>query len=153
MNPKAKIVGTGFAFLVMILVGLEGTEYVAYQDIVGVWTICNGHTDGVQPGDTATKEECRALLKADAQETWDEVDRLVIPPMLPREQIAFTSLAYNIGVPAFSRSTLLKEANLDHMAAACMEILKWNRARGQVVPGLTKRRKIEFDICIGQTVE
>lgn len=150
---KVKIAGSGFAFLILILGGFEGYRTIAYRDIVGVWTICAGHTDGVQPGDTATKEECRALLNEEAREYWDEVDRLVIPPMRPREQIAFTSLAYNIGMDAFARSTLLRYANSGNMAAACLQILRWNMAGGRVVPGLVKRRQAEHDICIGATVE
>ena len=150
---KAKIVGTGFAFLVLILGGFEGYRTVAYRDIVGIWTICAGHTEGVRPGDIRTMPECRALLNAEAQEYWDEVDRLVIPPMKPREQIAFTSLAYNIGIDAFARSTLLRYANAGNMPAACLQILRWNMAGGKVVPGLVKRRKAEHDICIGATVE
>lgn len=150
---KVKIVGTGFAFLVLILGGFEGYRYVSYPDIVGVWTICAGHTRDVKPGDTATAEECRALLRSEAQEYWDAVDRMVTVPMRPREHIAFTSLAYNIGLEAFARSTLLKRANAGQMVAACNEILRWNRAGGRVVRGLVKRRRAEHDICLGITVE
>lgn len=155
MNPKAKIVGTGFAFMVFVLAGLEGISLDAYQDIVGVWTICHGHTEGVKPGDHATKEQCREMLKSDAQVYWDGVDDLVEPAMRPREHIAFTLLAYNIGLYRFSHSTLLKKANAGNMAGACLEILKWRYAGGRNIPvfGLDRRRKIEHDICIGATVE
>jgi lysozyme len=150
---KVKIVGTGFAFLLLILGGFEGYRTIAYRDIVGIWTICAGHTEGVKPGDRATMEECRALLSEEAREYWDEIDRLVIPPMKPREHIAFTSLAYNIGMDAFARSTLLRYANAGNMPAACLEILKWVYAKGKRINGLMKRRQAEFDICIGATVE
>lgn len=43
----------------------EGTIYKAYQDPIGKWTICNGHTEGVKPGQTATKEQCIEYLKKD----------------------------------------------------------------------------------------
>ena len=36
----------------------EGRRYTAYQDIVGVWTICEGHTKGVKAGDVATDAQC-----------------------------------------------------------------------------------------------
>jgi lysozyme len=150
---KVKIVGTGFAFLVLVLGGFEGYRTVAYPDIVGVWTICAGSTRGVQPGDSKTMAECRALLNEEAREYWDAVDRLVIPPLRPREQIAFTSLAYNIGLDAFAKSTLLRRANAGAMAAACHEILRWVHAGGKPVAGLVKRRKAEHDICLGITVE
>src|SRR5690242_9902992 len=123
---KIKLVGAGaaagFGFLVMLLYQLEGSETVAYQDIVGVWTICSGHTQGVKKGDTKTKEECRKLLSEEALVYWDGVDRMVTAPTRPREQVAFTSLAYNIGLNAFKGSTLLKRANEGNMPAACLEI-------------------------------
>jgi len=145
---KAKIVGSGFAFFVLVLGGLEGMRQYAYQDIVGVWTICYGHTEGVKPGDTMTPLQCKEQLEAESKVYWDQVDRLVVPPMLPREQIAFSLLTYNIGINAFKTSTLLRYANSGNMPAACLQILKWVKN-----PRLARRRQIEHDICIGATVE
>jgi len=156
-NVKAKIVGTGFAFFIMILAGLEGVRTDAYQDIVGVWTICYGHTAGVHPGDEKTREECHALLSEEGRKYWDGVDALIIPNMKPREQIAFTLLAYNIGMTAFAKSSVVRNANANNFAAACLSILNFNKARTRaglgVVKGLDRRRHIEHDICVGATVE
>lgn len=155
---KLKIIGAGaaagFSLCLMFVAGWEGKRLEAYPDIVGVPTICFGHTAGVEIGDTATDAECRAQLNAELQVYWDRVDDYVTQPMLPREHVAFTSLAYNIGLQAFAKSTLLKHANKPGMMAfACFEILRWDRAGGKVVKGLQKRRQAEFNICIGQGVE
>ena len=46
--------------------GLEGVSYVPYKDIVGVWTVCHGHTGkDIMLGKTYTKAECKALLNKD----------------------------------------------------------------------------------------
>lgn len=152
---KVKLVGSGLAFCIMFIAGWEGKSLTAYRDVIGVPTICYGHTEGVQIGDVATPEECRAQLTADAQATWDEVDRLVQPPMKPWEQAAFTSFAYNVGIPAFARSGVLADANAGDMPAACLELLKWIYAGRpkQIVQGLVNRRQAEFQLCIGATAE
>ncbi|STE08330.1 phage lysozome [Escherichia coli] len=42
--------------------GLEGVSYIPYKDIVGVWTVCHGHTGkDIMLGKTYTKAECKAL--------------------------------------------------------------------------------------------
>ena len=46
--------------------GLEGVSYVPYKDIVGVWTVCHGHTGkDIMLGKTYTKEESKAHLNKD----------------------------------------------------------------------------------------
>ncbi len=43
--------------------GLEGVSYIPYKDIVGVWTVCHGHTGkDIMLGKTYTKAECKTLL-------------------------------------------------------------------------------------------
>ncbi len=43
--------------------GLEGVSYIPYKDIVGVWTVCHGHTGkDIMLGKTYTKAECKALF-------------------------------------------------------------------------------------------
>ncbi len=46
--------------------GLEGVSYIPYKDIVGVWTVCHGHTGkDIMLGKTYTKAECKTLLNKD----------------------------------------------------------------------------------------
>jgi len=56
---------------------------------------------------------------------------------------ALVSLAYNIGLAALKRSTLLKKLNGGDLQTAAAEFLKWDKQAGEVLPGLTKRRKAE----------
>lgn len=149
---KLKIIGAGFGFCLMVVAGFEGKSLIAYRDIVGVPTICYGHTEGVRMGQTATDAECKAQLEAELKVYWDRVDDYVSVPMKPWEHVAFTSFAYNEGLQAFATSTMLKLANQGNMPAACLEMFKWHRA-GSNQHVLDKRRNAEFKICIGEGVQ
>lgn len=146
MNKKAGI----FGLLIALVIGFEGFVQIGYRDPIGIETICVGHTGrDVHVGQFRSKEECRALLDADLQKTWDEVDRLVTVPMEPYQQAAFTSFAFNVGIGAFASSTLLRLANAGRMKAACDQLLRWTKAKGGELPGLVKRRKAERELCLG----
>jgi len=149
-NPR-----TSISVLVLSAAALVGflnyEKFVptTYVDPVGVPTIGFGTTQGVKPGQTITVE--RALTRAldDANTTAKEVQVCVTVPLAQYEFDAFVSLAYNIGTGAFCRSTLVKKVNALDYEGACMEILKWNKARGKVLQGLVLRRQSEYSMCMG----
>lgn len=62
--------------------------------------------------------------------------------------IAAVSLAYNIGPAAYNRSTVAKRFSSGDWKGACDAFLRWNKAGGRVVSGLTKRREAERRICL-----
>ena len=61
---------------------------------------------------------------------------------------AMVSLAYNIGAGAFLKSTLLKKVNAGDFAGAGEQFLRWNKAGGKEVLGLTKRREREKQLFL-----
>ncbi len=69
----AAAIGGGAVAIASVLItgpsgddGLEGVSYIPYEDIVGVWTVCHGHTGkDIIPGKTYTEAECKALLNKD----------------------------------------------------------------------------------------
>ena len=149
------------SFLALSAAGLigfavhEGYRENAYDDGVGVQTVGFGsttHTDGrpVRRGDKMSPERALVRLGQDVARFEHEMRACLGPvPLYPHEWDAYVSLTYNIGPRAFCRSTLvrrLKETPPKY-DAACAEILKWNRAGGQVMAGLTKRRQDEFKLC------
>jgi GH24 family phage-related lysozyme (muramidase) len=74
-------------------------------------------------------------------------------PQLPAEVLAaFSDAVYNIGPKVACDSTASRLLDQGKLEAACNELPKWNKARvaGQLVelPGLTKRRKKEQEICL-----
>ena len=57
---------------------------------------------------------------------------------------ALVSFAYNVGVGALSKSTLLKKVNANHEdISIATEFAKWNKAGGKVLKGLESRRAAE----------
>lgn len=129
----------------------EGKENTAYKDIVGVWTLCYGETNGVKKGDKATDEECADMLAQSLGRYNTQMMRYVKVPLQPHQQAAFLSFTYNVGVGSFSRSTLLKELNKGNYNQACAELRKWVYAGGKKVQGLVNRREDEYKMCMGET--
>lgn len=132
----------------------EGERLVAYLPTPeDVPTICFGHTAGVRLGQTATHDDCLRWLWAEVAQYrlqlhgsfTAETIALRLPP--PRDA-AFTSLAYNIGVPACGRSTAVRRLNASQIAAACDAITWWNRQGERVLRGLVVRRSAERALCL-----
>lgn len=61
----------------------------------------------------------------------------------PKQLAAVISFAYNCGLGNYKISTLRKRVEAKNWSGAREEILKWNKAAGRVLPGLTRRRKAE----------
>ena len=93
----------------------EGCKLTAYQDSVGVWTIGYGWT---QP-----------------------VDGKPIRAGMTIKPVSYTHLRAHETV--LSTSTLLRKLNAGDYAGAADEFLRWNKAGGKVLNGLTRRREAE----------
>lgn len=145
----------GLLALVILMAGWfvtpwEGNEPVGYRDIVGVATACVGHTGGVTVGQRYTQAQCDAWLASDIGIAARGVAGCVTAPMKSYEWAAFTSLAFNIGVATFCRSSIAAKANAGDMAGACQSITLYIYAGGQKVAGLLRRRVAERDLCLGK---
>lgn len=127
----------------------EGRRLVAYQDVVNVWSLCDGHTAGVKPGDTATPAQCDAWLQEEMGEALATVQRCIIRPLNMGQLVAFTDATYNLGPAVVCGSTLQRLANAGDLVGACNQLPRWNHAGGKVVDGLTQRRVLEQRICLG----
>ena len=64
-------------------------------------------------------------------------------PLTANQYDALVSFTYNVGASALERSTLLKRVNAGDHKGAADEFLKWNKANGKVLAGLTRRRASE----------
>lgn len=136
------------------LVGIavhEGYRGEAYEPVKGdVPTIGFGSTAGVRMGDKTTPERSLVRLLAEVDGVYAAgVKRCVTVPLYQHEYEAFVSLTYNIGVNAFCGSTLVRKLNTGDYKGGCKEILRWNRAGGKVLRGLTIRREAEYRQCMG----
>lgn len=127
----------------------EGFRAKAYRDVTGVPTIGYGETKGVRMGDTITQREALDRLRISADEHGKGMAKCIHVPISQGEYDAYVSFTYNVGVGAFCRSTLVKKLNAQDYQGACKELLKWNKAGGKELPGLTKRRQEEYKLCLG----
>ena len=134
-------------------------EHVVYKDIVGVPTACWGQTgrdmEGVKisPGDVYSEDYCARWFSKELVEYNKNMRKHVTVNLLPYEEVAYTSFVWNLGETNFKNSTLLKKLNAGDRAGACAELLRWNKAGGQVVKGLDNRRKFEYEVCMGKNTE
>lgn len=152
---KQRSAVAGLVLAASTLVGIalsEGYRSDAYIPIPGdVPTLGFGETKGVKLGDKTTPQRAMVQLLASAESHAQGVRNCVKVPLYPHEFESYTSLAYNIGTGAFCGSTLVRRLNEGQYAAACAELLRWNRAGGRVVAGLTTRRQAEYQTCTGGT--
>ena len=131
----------------------EGLRLEAYQDIVGVWTVCYGETKGVKPGDSYTRAECDAMFAREVVEYQRGLHGYFTPETLaerlpvPRD-VAFVSLAYNVGIAGAGKSTATRRLNAGDITGACEALTWWNRAGGRVIRGLVRRRTEEQALCL-----
>ncbi len=61
----------------------------------------------------------------------------------PRRLAAIISFAYNCGLRNYRISTLKKRVDAKDWVGASEEIVKWNKAAGRILTGLTRRRQAE----------
>ncbi|MFD0738255.1 lysozyme [Lysobacter koreensis] len=126
----------------------EGRRLTPYQDIVGVWTWCEGITRGERQ-DRYTHAQCDALLRNEVAIHLNGLAQCISRPLEQNEWVAVGSLGFNVGVGALCRSTLVKLINAGQPATVwCRQILRWNKAGGREVRGLTRRRVAEYEVCI-----
>lgn len=128
----------------------EGRRHTTYVDPVGVPTVCVGHTLAAIPGKTYSDEECDLLLLADTIPLVIGIGKLAERPLSDEQWVACTSLAFNIGLTAFRKSTLLRRINEGDEAGAAAEFERWRLAGGKVLPGLVVRRAREARLFEGQ---
>lgn len=121
----------------------EGFRADAYQDVVGVWTIGYGFTRGVKPGQHMTLQQAEARLITELLGYEQAV--LSGCTLAPNQNQfdAMCSLAWNIGIAGFLRSTVLKAHNRGDAQSASRAFGLWNKAGGREWAGLTRRRAAE----------
>lgn len=130
----------------------EGRELTAYPDPAtggDPWTIGVGHTGpDVHPGLTITEERAEELLRADLEKFERCVEAAVGEYVMQEEFDACVSLAFNIGCRNFQQSTLVRMIRAGNMVGASNEFLRWDKAAGKVMAGLTRRRKAERELFL-----
>ncbi|MGA4534051.1 lysozyme [Citrobacter braakii] len=151
-NKIAASIGGGAIAIVTVMLsgkdGLEGREYLAYLDVVGELTVCDGHTGpDIIPGKRYTDKECDALTRKDLTSIAARIDPHIKVHTTETQRAAIYSFAYNVGTTATINSTLLKKLNAKDYAGACSELKRWVFAGGKKWKGLMNRRDVEYEVC------
>jgi|TARA_B110000879_G_scaffold4415_1_gene5864 lysozyme len=124
----------------------EGLELSAYKCAAGVWTIGYGHIKGVQEGMSISEARANEMLNEELTEYENYINKGVTVPLSQCQFDAMVSWVYNLGNGNLTSSTLLKVLNSGDYAGVPAQMLRWNKAGGKVLAGLTRRRQAEADM-------
>lgn len=148
-----------------LLESWEGFKPKLYKDSAGLPTIGVGHlltkselSSGkivinglpVQYSNGLTDQQVIDLLGQDVRPAEKAVNNGVKVPLNQNQFDTLVSFTFNVGISAFTSSTLLKVLNLKQYTDVPTQLLRWTRTGGQVVQGLVNRRQNEIKLWNGQ---
>jgi lysozyme len=136
-----------------IIKSFEGLFLEAYQDVVGVWTIGWGATEGIRPGMKITVAEAEALLKKELGKFEAAVADFVKVKINDDQFSALVCFSYNVGAHALLKSTLLQLLNQGKYQEAAEQFLRWDKAGSKSYLGLSRRRRAERSLFLSQAWE
>lgn len=133
----------------------EGDKLTSYEDVAGVWTVCEGVTGPtIKPGLKMSVQQCNELDQSTIGQFMEKVTSLIKVPVTPETLAAHTSFAYNIGMTGYARSKTLKLTNAGNIVAGCQAMANWETAGGVNCAiktngcyGLVQRRNDEIKLC------
>ena len=133
---------------VKLVCEFEGFRAAAYRDPVGVLTVGYGHTGRAGPpavaaGMRVTRVEARRILVRDLARFAAGVRTSLRVTLNDNQFSALVSFAYNVGLPAFRKSSVLAAVNRGAFASIPRRLALWVNAGGTVLPGLVRRRAAE----------
>jgi len=114
---------------------------------IGWGTIRYPNGQKVKMGDKCTIEQATAYLINDLKGFESSVDAMCVDSLNQSQFDALVSFTYNLGAGNLKSSTLLKKVNINPLDPTIKaEFLKWNKAGGKVLAGLTRRREAEANL-------
>ena len=136
-----------------LIKSFEGLSLKPYVCSGGINTIGYGstyYTNGKKvllSDQPITKQEAEELIKNSLSTYEKAVDSFCRDDISQSQFDALVSFAYNLGTGALQKSTLIKKVNANPQDLTIKdEFLKWNKAGGRALAGLTKRRQAEADL-------
>ena len=127
----------------------EGFRADPYQDSVGVATIGYGtilYPDGtsVTMNDSPiTEDQAEQYLAFNVDHKTSSINNMLTVSVNQNQFDALCSFAYNLGCGSLHGSTLLRLVNQSDFYGAANQFPLWDKAGGQVVAGLQRRRLAE----------
>lgn len=170
MNVRDKLIAIGASSAIAlgastVILDSEGYKTKPYLDPVNIWTVCYGHTGGINKNKVYSQDECLLLFKEDAEKAEDVLKNTVKPEIYNKlqdhEKAAFISFIYNVGAgkkgvkdgfvalkKTGEPSTMLKKINKGDIIGACQQFMSWTQ-EGQGLAGIKIRRTKERNLCLG----
>lgn len=143
-------------------------KYYYYVDPIGLPTIGYGHLltkEELSSGiitingkkinykvNGITLDEVYELKSQDLKRFEDAANKYIKVPITQSMYDSLISWGFNVGAGRFdpTNSTLMKKLNAKDYRGAADEFLKWNRAGGKVLQGLTNRREAERTMFLSE---
>ena len=136
---------------------LPDGRIAAYLCPANVWTIGWGATGAdpfnggrIGPNTIWTRAQADERFMQHLRQFERDTRAALTIPTTQSQFDALVSFAYNLGNPALNRSTLLRLHNAGDFTGAAAQFIRWNRAGGQVLRGLTRRREAEARMYQGK---
>lgn len=122
-----------------LIKSFEGCHLDAYKCPTGVWTIGYGHTAGVTGGQKISQAQAEAYLRADLESSEKNVEKYAGRYHWTQSEFdAMVSFAYNLGgIDKLTANGIRSKATIAE------KMLLYNKANGNVLPGLVRRRQAE----------
>ena len=128
----------------------EGCELKAYRCPANVLTIGYGITKNVTENMEISQEEADEMLNEEITEYEEYVNNMVKVPLEQNQFDALCSWVYNLGPTNLEKSTLLKLLNAGDYHLIPSQIRRWNKAGGETLTGLIRRREAESFLFEGK---
>jgi len=143
------------ALAAALAIPAEGLRQKWYFDPPGILSVCYGYTGkDIDKTKTYTLAECKALLNKDMLNAISIVDNCR-PGLPPATLASWADAVYNLGPDIAcnqSKSTAARLLAAGQLQAACQQLPRWDKARvagvSVALPGLTKRRAAEMQLCL-----
>lgn len=155
-----KMTGKNYtATTIQLIKDFEGFRSTAYRDGnaysigYGAQTYENGQP--VKVGDTITQQRAEQLLAFHVSKFAAAVNQYINVALNQNQFDALVSFCYNVGISAFSTSTLAKIVNKtpNDFDSISREFRRWNKSNGVVLQGLIDRREQEILVYVQGTYE
>lgn len=143
-----------------LIKSFEGLFLKPYLDPIKIPTIGYGtikYPNGkvVTMQDRAITEiEALEYLMFEVDEKAHNVEKMTKVSLNDNEYAALVSFAYNVGWQSLEKSTLMKLLNAgSDRSAVADQFLRWDKAEGKTLPGLTRRRQAERSLFLQPAVQ
>ena len=132
--------------LISLIKRFEGCSLTPYYCPAGILTIGWGATgNGVSNAIIWTQAEADDRLRIDASKFLLGTQKL-LPNTSGNRLVACADFAYNLGLGNLKNSTLRRKIIANDYEGAIVQFMRWNKAGGKVLKGLTLRRRAEVNL-------